>query len=287
MEVDCEGCAGCCIDWRPLTGRDIDHERRGPFEPLDDTYNLVPLSREEVRAFVDAGYGDALRPRLWKADAEDDRRVRIDGVDVAAIDGRPVFYVGFRKPPKPVAPFDRPPTWLRACAFLDPTTLQCRIHGDDLYPHACADYPGENLALDAETECERVERVHGGRRLLDDTAPDATPLFGPGALGDRVFAHPDPDRLAGAIGRFRDDALTAADRAEFVAVAAASSPGTLVVNDEWYERTRERVLDADSWAGRAIETWADSAAELGERAPDAESADTVEDADGAPETPGW
>jgi len=24
MDVDCEGCAGCCIDWRPLTDRAID-----------------------------------------------------------------------------------------------------------------------------------------------------------------------------------------------------------------------------------------------------------------------
>ena len=64
MDVDCEGCAGCCIDWRPLTGRAIDHERTGPFDPLDDTYNLVPLTRGEIRRFVERGYGDALRPRL-------------------------------------------------------------------------------------------------------------------------------------------------------------------------------------------------------------------------------
>ncbi|MBX0322719.1 YkgJ family cysteine cluster protein [Halomicroarcula sp. F13] len=286
MEVDCEGCAGCCIDWRPLTGRDIDHERRGPFEPLDDTYNLVPLSREEVRGFVDAGYGDALRPRLWRAE-DDDRSVTLSGVDVAAIDGRPVFFVGLRKPPKPVAPFDRPPTWLRTCAFLDPTTLQCRIHDSEHYPHACSTYPGENLLLETETECERVESVHGGRRLLDDDPPDVTPLFGPGAVGERVFAHPEPDRVSGAVERFRDDALTAADRAEFVAVATASSPGTLVVNDERYEQTLETVLAADSWAGRAIDRWAEAADGLGERAPDPGVARDVEDDDGAPPTPGW
>jgi len=50
---------------------DLDHERTGPFDPLDDTYNLVPLAREAVRAFVQRGYGDALRPRLWRAEDDD------------------------------------------------------------------------------------------------------------------------------------------------------------------------------------------------------------------------
>jgi len=285
MEVDCEGCAGCCIDWRPLTDRDIDHERTGPNEALDDTYNLVPLAREEIRRFVDAGYGDALRPRLWRAD--DDRSVTLDGVDVAAIDGRPVFFVGLRKPPKPVAPFDRPTTWLRSCVFLDPTTLQCRIHGEALYPDACGTYPGENLLLETETECERVERVHGGRRLLDAEPPDVTPTFGPGAVGERVFAHPDTDRVAGRVERFRDGDLTAEDRAEFVAVAAASSPGTLAVNDDRYEAVLERVLRTDSWAGRAIDRWTDAVGAVGERTTDAPETTAVEDADGAPPTPGW
>lgn len=285
MEVDCQGCAGCCIDWRPLTGRDIDHERTGPFEPLDDTHNLVPLAREEVRAFVDAGYGDALRPRLWRAD--DHRSVTLDGIDVAAIDGRPVFFVGLRKPPKPVGPFERSETWLRSCVFLDPTTLQCRIHDGDLYPETCATYPGENLLLETETECERVESVHGGRRLLDDEPPDVTPLFGPTALGERVFAHPEPDRVADSVGRFRDGSLTLDDRAEFVAVAAASSPGTFAISDDRYEQVRAQVLRADSWAGRAIERWQAVAGGLGDRATDAPTPSDVEDADGAPPTPGW
>lgn len=30
MDVNCEGCAGCCIDWRALSPEDTDHERRGP-----------------------------------------------------------------------------------------------------------------------------------------------------------------------------------------------------------------------------------------------------------------
>ena len=68
MNVDCEGCAGCCLDWRPLTDADIDHEQRGNRRPLDGTANLVPLTRDEVRAFIDAGHGDALIPRLFTDD---------------------------------------------------------------------------------------------------------------------------------------------------------------------------------------------------------------------------
>jgi len=297
MKVDCEGCAGCCIDWRPLTDQDVDHERRGRFQPLDDTYNLAPLRRDEVRAFVDAGYGDALQPRLFAAESGEgeegaqDASVTIDGVDVAAVGGRPVFYVGLRKPPKPVGPFGRGTRWLDTCVFLDPTTLQCRIHGDDLYPRTCGEYPGENLALDVETECERVEQNFGesfGERLLDDEPPaDVEPLFGPTALGTKVFAHPDPERLAGVVSRLRDEGLTTDDRAEFVAVAVASSPATLAVNDPVYEQTREDVLAADSWAGGAIAEWADRAGETGAAAPPPDVASAVEDERGAPGTPGW
>jgi len=288
MKVDCEGCAGCCIDWRPLTDADIDHERRGSHQPLDGTTNLVPLTRDEVRAFVDRGHGDALTPRLFT----DGDGVTIDGHSLAAIDGRPVFYVGLRKPPKPVAPFDADPTWLDTCAFLDPTTLQCRIHDDDLYPETCGTYPGENLTLDVDTECERVEThapgQRAGQRLLDDEPPaDATPLLGPAALGSKLFAHPDPDRLDGVVDRLVTDELTATDRAEFVAVAAASAPGTGAVSDDWYDRYVDRARDADSWAGRAIERWETMADDPGQPAPDPERAREIEDADGAPPTPGW
>nr|WP_276251950.1 hypothetical protein [Halomicroarcula sp. SHR3] len=164
-------------------------------------------------------------------------------------------------------------------------TSKCRIHGGDLYPDACNTYPGENLLLATETECERVEAVHGGRRLLDDEPPDVSPLFGPGAVGERVFAHPDPDRVTGRIERFRDGELTREDRAEFVAVAAASSPGTLAVNDDRYEQALERILRADSWVGRAIDRWGGAADAVGERAADAPEPGDVED--GAPPTPGW
>lgn len=73
----------------------LDHERRGPCEPIGDEYNLVALTRDEVRAFLDAGLGDALRPRLWHdgereegdgtadADGEADTGVRIDGAPLA------------------------------------------------------------------------------------------------------------------------------------------------------------------------------------------------------------
>ena len=318
--MNCEGCAGCCIDWRALTGadageqsstsprsttsredaagacsgersvahapEDVDQERRGRYEPLDDVGNLAPVRRDEIRAFVEQGYGDVLQPRLFAS--EDGESVTIDGVEVAAIHGRPAFLVGLRKPPKPVGPFDHDSTWLPTCAFLDPTTLQCRIHGDDLYPATCGDYPGENLAMSVETECERVEQVFGGSRLLDDEPPDdADPHFGPAAVGTTVFAHPDPDRLTGVVERLLGDDTTPEDRAEFVAVAAASSPAMLAVSDPVYEETREQVLDADSWAGRAIERWNEQADDVGSPAPSPAVATAIEDDEGAPGTPGW
>ncbi|WP_255170905.1 YkgJ family cysteine cluster protein [Natrononativus amylolyticus] len=287
MEVNCAGCAGCCIDWRPLLedSEAIEHERRGPRAPLDDVYNLVPLARDEVRSFLEAGYGDALVPRLWEA-ANPEEGVEIDGHAVAAVAGRPAFFVGLRKPTKPVAPFGVEPAWLPACVFLDPETLQCRIHGDELYPAECAEYPSHNLALEQETECERVEARFGGERLVDDEpAAVGGLLLGPQALGQKLFCHPRPADLEGAVARSAAGELTAADRAEFVAVAAASSPGTLAISEPHYDRARARVLEADSWAGRAIREWAERA-ERGTR-PDPDLGAVVEDARGAPPTPGW
>ncbi|WEL16783.1 Fe-S-cluster containining protein [Halorhabdus sp. SVX81] len=281
MEVDCEGCAGCCIDWRPLAAEDIDHERRGPYEPLDDEYNLVPLHREAIRGFVEEGLADALVPRLFASEDGID----VGGVSVAAIDGRPAFFVGLRSVPKPVAPFGHEPTWLSSCVFLDPTTLQCRIHNTDRYPETCEIYPGENLVLDVETECERVEAEHGGDRLLDDEPPeDATPNFGPAAIGETVFAHPDPDRIGDAITRLRDGESTRDDRAEFIAVAAASSPGTLEVEPRRYEQVRERAATTESWISEAIAEWRRRAETS---AADPTLARTIETRRGATPTPGW
>ncbi|MGM0592827.1 MAG: YkgJ family cysteine cluster protein, partial [Halobacteriota archaeon] len=228
MEVNCEGCAGCCVDWRPIAPNRLGHEWRGPHRPVDDVYNLVPLTRDEIRAFLDAGFGDVLTPRLWYAEPNDEA-VELGGERIAAIDGHPVFFVGLRKPPKPVAPFGTERTWLRACVFLDPETLQCRIHGSDLYPTECREYPGHNLALETETECERVESTFGGERLVDDGVPDAIGglLLGQQALGSKVFAHPDPTALDGVVERAKAGALTATDRAEFVGAALGSSPRSL------------------------------------------------------------
>jgi len=289
MEVNCEGCAGCCVDWRALADADHDHERRGPHDPVDDVYNLVPLTRDEVRAFVDAGYADALTPRCWTVADPDASTVAVDGYDLAAVAGKPAFYVGLRKVPKPVGPFETDERWLPTCAFLDPTTLQCRIHGDDLYPGECGAYPGHNLALDVETECERVEREVGGERLVDDAAPaDLDGLvLGPGAVGATVFVHPDPDALSGTIERVAARELTPEDRAEFVATAAAAAPGTVARNEARYERAYEAALAADSWVGRAAEAWAARAGDVGETAPDPTLAGSIEEARGAPETPGW
>jgi Fe-S-cluster containining protein len=283
MEVNCAGCAGCCIDWRALSDGDIDHERRGPHEPLDDTYNLVPLTRDDIRELVEAGLGDAMTPRLWEAESG----VEIDGVTLATIDDKPAFFVGLRKPPKPVGPFDSSPEWLPACAFLDPTTLQCRIHESEIYPEECAEYPGHNLALDVETECERVERVFDGERLLDSEIPEGLSglLLGPGALGQKLFVHPDPEQLDGAIERMQNETLTDEDRAEFVAWALASAPGTTIHNPEAYEQGRENVLKTTSWVGEAIAEW--ERRSNAEEEPDPESAVEIEENRGAPETPGW
>jgi Fe-S-cluster containining protein len=285
MEVNCEGCAGCCLDWRALAPDDADHghERRGSYRPLDDVDNLAPVSSDEVRAFLAEGLAGALVARLFRTD--DGPSVAVGGVEVAALGGRPAFLVGLRKVPKPVAPFDGEPRWLPSCAFLDPETLQCRIHDDERYPDACGTYPGNNLALDVETECERVEAAFGGDRLLDDDPDDAEPLLGVGALGATIFAHPDPEALSGRIERIAAGDPTDADRAAFVAVAAASRPGTLSIDEDRYEDAYERALAADSWAGRAREEWIQRA-EAGEAA-DPSLGEAVEDDRGAPATPGW
>lgn len=287
MQLDCEGCAGCCLDWRSLAPDDLDHERRGPYRPLDDTYNLAPLSSDEIRAFVDAGEAAALTPRLFRT--EDGPSTTVAGVDLAAVGDRPAFLVGLRKVPKPVAPFDADPRWLETCVYLDPATLQCRIHGSDRYPETCATYPGANLELGVETECERVERVHGGERLLDDEPPaDAMPVFGPGAVGARVFVHPDPDRIADAIRRLADGDPSEEDRAEFLAVAAASSPGTTAVDRDRYERAKAELREGESWVDGAIAAWFDRDSS-GDQDSDADPAlaREVEDERGAPGTPGW
>lgn len=280
MEVNCEGCAGCCLDWRPLA--DVrDHERRGPRTPIDDVYNLVPLTRDDARSLLEAGLGDAMTPRLWIADDG----IEIDGRTLATIDGNPAFFLGLRKPSKPVAPFDTSPRWLRTCAFLDPTTLQCRIHDTDLYPQECADYPAHNLRLEVESECERVEAAFGGTRLQDASIPDDLSEFlGPHALGWKVFTYPWPAELAGVIDRIAARELTQADRAAFVATAVASAPGTTTISDDVYESAYAEAIAADSWVGTAASAWEDHATET---APDPELAIEMEEANGAPETPGW
>ena len=284
MEVNCRGCAGCCLDWRPLAPVE-DHERLGPHRPLDDVYNLVPLSRDDVWALLDAGYAQAMTPRLWEATAGPS--VTIGGHQLAAIEGKPAFFVGLRKVPKPVAPFESAPAWLPTCIFLDPESLQCRIHEDDHYPEECAAYPGHNLSMGAETECERVESHFGGERLLEDTPPDGVPgpLFGPQAVGQKVFVYPHPDELEAKIARIVSGELTAADRARFVAAAAASAPGTDAVEPGRFESALETIESSESWIGRAIDDWETYAGN--DRDPDPGLGTEVEDARGAPETPGW
>ncbi|MBZ6495151.1 YkgJ family cysteine cluster protein [Natrinema longum] len=324
MKVHCEGCAGCCMDWQSLIAddaasiatRDADggdgHEtdrRRShdPFvrreggqgasrKPLDDDRTFVPLTREEVRAFLEAGLADALTPRFWHA-RDTSEGVEIDGYTVAAIADRPAFFVGLRKPPKPIAPFGREePTWLPTCVFLDPTTLQCRIHEGDLYPDECRAYPEHNLALEQETECERVESAFGGDRLLEagHDDPDGL-LLGSQAIGAKLFCHPRPGDLDGIVDRAATGTLTRRDRAETIAIAVASSPGTLAISDHHYEWGRERALEGaddvtterESWVGPAIREWYRRHREADGAVPSPTVADAVETDRGAPETPGW
>ncbi|WP_306054967.1 YkgJ family cysteine cluster protein [Natronococcus wangiae] len=323
MEVHCQGCAGCCLDWRPLLeaddGRDVggrgaarsgssEDEQEGRTSrrvPLDGDYNFVALTRDEVRAFLESGAAPALTPRFWRVDDEREG-VEIDGHRVAAVAGRPTFFVGLRKPPKPVAPFGREePAWLPTCVFLDPTTLQCRIHDSDRFPDECGAYPEHNLALEQETECERVESQFGGERLLEAGHDDPEGLLlGPQALGAKLFCHPRPDDLEGIVDRLAAGELTPADRAECLAVAAASSPGTLATSPHHYERGYERALQTlegsedaaagDSatvedgeWVGPAIDEWHRRRAAAGGTVPSPSIARTVEERRGAPETPGW
>ncbi|MXV62904.1 YkgJ family cysteine cluster protein [Natronorubrum sp. JWXQ-INN-674] len=334
MEVHCEGCAGCCMDWRSLLETESDgtaHRRRHTSvdtaagtarAPLDDDANFVPLTRDEVRAFLESGMAPALTPRFWHA-RDADEGVAVDGYTVAAVAGRPVFFVGLRKPPKPVAPFGRAePTWLPTCVFLDPATLQCRIHGDDRFPDECGVYPEHNLRLEQETECERVESAFGGERLLESGTDDDLDglLLGLQALGAKLFAHPRPKALEGIVDRAASGRLTAEDRAECLAVAAASSPGTLATSDHHYEQGKARALeaavgeyetvegggddgrggdgepddgrdadDADSegsWVGPAIREWY-RRRDAAETVPPTTIASNVEADRGAPETPGW
>ena len=294
MDLRCEGCAGCCVDWRPLAPTAAGSDRTGRRPPIDDRYDLVPLTRDEVAAFLDDGLGDVVTPRLFEPAARDDT-ARIDGIDVAAVGDRPVFVVGLRKPPKPVAPVGTDEhRWLDTCVFLDPTTLQCRIHETDRYPRTCSTYPGHNLELDAETECERVEAAGGGDRLLDDDPPERLPppAFGSHAVGTTVFAYPDPDDLDGTVERLRDGAATAADRARFVGAAVGSRPGSFAVDPDRMAEARRRAREADSWAGRAIREWTrraddDGAAVTRDDAARERLVRRLEDDAGAPETPGW
>ena len=294
MELRCEGCAGCCVDWRAI---DPDAagagDRTGRRPAVDDTYGLVPLTRDGIARFLDRGLGDVLVPRLFEP-ADGDDRVRVDGTELAAIRGRPAFVVGLRKPPKPVAPVGTDSLrWLDACVFLDPTTLQCRIHGDAEYPRSCSVYPAHNLTLGAETECERVETAGGGERLLDRSVPEETPPppFGPQALGATVFAYPDPDELDGVVERLRSESPVAEDVARFVGAAVGSRPGSVAVDRERMADAEARVLAADSWAGGAVDAWTKLSGEEGTSVlldePHADLVRRLEDDAGAPETPGW
>lgn len=135
------------------------------------------------------------------------------------------------------------------------------------------------------TECERVERAFGGERLLDDDPPDDPPMLGRGALGGKVFVHPDPDDLAGAVKRIAAGEPTDDDRARFVGAAAGAVPGTTEVDGDRARAYRERASAADSWVGRAIDAWEQNASAAGE--PVADDVVAREETRGAPPTRAW
>ncbi len=280
MEVDCEGCAGCCLDWRSLVEDPSTHERDGKRSPIDDMYNFVPLTRDEIRGFYENDLTDALVPRLWF----DDDGLDINDYSIATINDSPVFYLGPAKPPKPVDPFDTTTAWLPTCVFLDPESLQCRIHNTDLYPTECAEYPAHNLDLGVETECERVENSFGGSRLQEDSIPDTLSelLLGPQAIGQKIFIHPDVERLAGILPRIEAGEVTTEDSTEFVAAALAGSPGTTSVDVDRYRSLKETISQSESWAGKAKQSWESL---YHAHDPDVTLAATVESE--APPTPGW
>ena len=210
--------------------------------------------------------------------------MQIDGYDVISIDGYPLFMIGLRQVKKPVSPFGTEPHWLPSCVFLDPTTLQCRIHDTEIYPTACEAYPGQHLALGVEPMCERVENHWDEQRLLDHEA-EATmpPPFGIQALGATAFLHPHPDRLTGRIERFVAGELTPDDRAEFTAVALNQSPGMPLAKEPTTEQLTS-LMDTRSWITDAITDWEQLADTAPPEAPLSESIETDRV---APETPGW
>ena len=280
MEVDCAGCAACCIDWRPLDRQA--HTPIGDTTALDERMNLVPLSSDDIRALVREGYGDVFRPRLWRP-SDDQPSVCIDEVELVAIAGKPVFSVGLRQLRKPVAPFGQPSQSLRTCVFLDPSSLQCRIHESPAYPSACATYPGHHLLLAVESECERVEKRWETPKIIDDSVPPdiALPQLGVQALGSTVFLHPDPDRLSGVIERLSSETLSDDDRREFVAVAMSQSPGMPHVDDARYHNARKKLKHTTSWvSATAIER-------EGATEETSSSVTSLELSHGAPKTPGW
>lgn len=287
MKGHCEECAGCCIDWRSLSPIELDHERRDEWEPIDDHYNFVSLTRDDVEEFTRAGLTDALTPRLWY-DRTDCAPVTIDGTPIASIDGKPVFFLGLRKVSQPVNPFGNPRTWLPTCVFLDPTTLQCRIHDLDQYPTNCREYPAHNLYLEIETECERVERAGGGDRLINRSVSELPPglVLGLQAIGYKVFVHPELERYTGVIEHLQTNLLTSVERASFIAAALASSPGSTDHEMDRYRSILETIAATSSWVSDMISYWQQLAGTTGEAVVDPIT-DIVYENDDVPGTPGW
>lgn len=286
VELNCQECAGCCIDWHSVVpDREFTDTTFEGYTPYDSRDKFVTVSSDEVRKFIQSGYGDGLIPRLFQPTDNQLGCMTIDGVELASIDSQPVFLMGLRSTRKPVAPFGLDPSWLPTCIFLDPDSLQCRIHNSKVYPDTCARYPADNLYFDAETECERVEQIFGEDRLLEHDDSSPRPTIGPGSVGGTVFLHPKPERLDGLIKPLLEDPAVEPGRIEFSAVAAASAPGVDHIDQERYEQVHSQLSGSTSWISEVADRWK-QIYEMGKPTDHAETLD-VEVPTGAPPTPGW
>jgi len=208
---------------------------------LDDAYDLVPLTRDEIAGFVDDGLGDVLVPRLFEP-AEGDSAVRIDGVDIAAAGDRPVFAIGLRKPPNrsrrsaptsiagstPASSSTRPRSsagFTATSATREPARrIQLTTSNWTPRPSASASRPPAVATASSTTRSPTTPR---------------RPCSAPRGRRDRLCA-PRPQRSR---RRDRPDPRGAAhpdDRARFVGAAVGSSPGSLSVDRDRMAEARSR-----------------------------------------------
>ncbi len=285
MKLNCKECAGCCIDWRSMASKNIDmnHEWRGKYKPIDNTYNLVVLTKDDIVNLLQSGYVDSMTPRLFYSSK---KSIEINGISIASIDEKPIFFIGIRKVKKPVSPFGKDSRWLPSCIFLDPSNLQCRIHDSEIYPESCFNYPKNNIALDLETECERVEKNFNQRRLKNEEGIKETSnvFFGPEVIGHKIFVYQNKNELSNIINDIKKNNLDKKQRYKFIATAIASSPGSTTINKKKFQEALSKAYESESWINDTINDWKQR--KQNEK-PNPKKSGIVETKRGAPKTPGW